>query len=245
MLENGFVLLTDTSFNNSQLISDLQTNWNITVEGAESNGDSFIFSVDDFMCAIAVMPAPIPNAEAEHYAQSNYYCSDALEIAKAHTAHLMVTVMSQAEGVEIDGMKLYSKIVSCCLGQDNATGVYTSGTVFSADFYRNICHEYLQGDAIPVMVWVFVGLGQNENGNQLYTVGMEKFQKEEMEINDSQLDMQTLHSSLLSMCSYIITSNLVLQDGETIGFSAEQKWAITRSESVYAPSEFSLKIVVS
>ncbi|QMT31978.1 DUF4261 domain-containing protein [Alysiella filiformis] len=41
---------------------------------------------------------------------------------------------------------------------------------------------------------------------------------------------------------YIISSGLVLKDGETIGFSAEQKWQISHSKSVYAPSEFSLKI---
>lgn len=249
MLENGFVLLTNNNFNTAQLINDLQSNWNITATDAESNDNSTTFTIDGFLCAIALMPAPIPAGEAERQAQGNYYCQDAVEIAKAHQAHLMVTVMNQTEGVEIDGMTLYSKIISSCLAQANATGVYTSGTVFSAGFYNQVCQQYLAGnqpaDSIPAMVWVFVGLGQNENGNQLYTVGMEKFGKAEMEILDTKLDMQTMHGSLLSMCSHIITSGLVLKDGETIGFSAEQKWSISHSPSVYAPSENSLKISVS
>ncbi|UOP08157.1 DUF4261 domain-containing protein [Alysiella crassa] len=71
---------------------------------------------------------------------------------------------------------------------------------------------------------------------------MAKFGKDEIEILNSKINMGTLHASLSSMCSYIISSGLVLKDGETIGFSAEQKWAISHSKSVYAPSEFSLKI---
>ncbi len=152
--------------------------------------------------------------------------------------------MNQVEGAEIEGMKLYSKVVASCLEQANATSIYTSGTVFSADFYRSTCQQYFADDGIPLIIWVFIGLGQNENGNQLYTIGMEKFQKEEMEILNSAIDMQRLHASLASMCSYIITADLVLQDGETIGFSADEKWAISRSESVYALSEFSLKISI-
>lgn len=245
MLENGFVLLTNDTFDNQQLISNLQNEWHITTENAHSKDDSFIFSVGDFMCALAVMPKPIPNGEAELRARANYYCPDAADIAKAHRAHLMVTVMNQAEGTETECMTLYSKIIATCLGQDNATGVYTSGTVFSAEFYRSVCEQYLREDGIPLMVWVFVGMGQNENGNQLYTVGMNKFDKEEMEILNSKLDMKTLHTSLLSMCSHIITSGLTLKDGETVGFSAEQKWVITRSKSVYATSEYSLKINIS
>lgn len=71
-----------------------------------------------------------------------------------------------------------------------------------------------------------------------------KVSKEEMEILNSQMNMKTLHTSLTSMCHYIITSGLVLKDGETIGFSAEQKWAISHSKSVYALSEYSLKIAI-
>lgn len=243
MLENGFVLLASASFDNRQFVQDLQTDWQITAEGAEGMDTSLVFSVGGYMCALGLMPAPVPNQEAEYRAKGNYYCPDAMEIAQAHQAHLMVTVMNQS-GSEIDGMKLYSKLVATCLKQANATGVYTSGTVFSAEFYRKVALQYLPTNEIPIMIWVFVGMGQTEQGNQLYTSGMPKFGKDEMEILNSRVDMRTLHTSLTSMCAYIIGADVVLKDGETVGFSAEQKWQISRSKSVYAPSEFSLKIAI-
>lgn len=241
MLENGFVLLNSHEFNIHQLINDLETDWGISAQ-AERHQDSFILNIGDFLCVLGLMPAPVPNGEAAHYAKGNYYCPDAVAAAEAHQAHLMVTVMNQAENTEVLGMNLYSKIVSSCLKPQNATAVYTSGTVYTADFYRKVAQQYLPNNEIPIMIWVYIGLGQNQQGNQLYTSGMAKFGKDEMEILNSPMDMGRLHASLSSMCAYIISSGLVLKDGESIGFSAEQKWQISYSKSVYAPSEFSLKI---
>lgn len=248
MLENGFILLTDNQFDYQQLIADLHTDWQISADNIDNSEDSFVFYIGECMCALALMPAPIPNGEAESRAQGNYYCSDAVAIAQAHQAHLMVTVMQQFDTPAGEGaialMSIYSKVVASALKQSHATGVYTSGTVFSADFYRAVCQQYLTANNIPIMVWVFIGLGQTEGGSQAYTVGMEKFHKHEMEVLNSPIELQTLHGSLLSMCSYIITANLTLKDGETIGFSADEKWQISQSPSVYAPSEQSLKIVI-
>lgn len=242
MLENGFVLLTTPTFDNHQFLQNLQTDWQLPIQNPEPQEDSLTFLVGDFLCAIALMPAPIPNDEAVHQAHGNYFCDDAVQIAEAHQAHLMVTVMTQEDNTELQGMKLYTKLISTALSQTNATGVYTSGTVFSKGFYQTVATQYLSKDEIPAMIWVFIRLGQTENGNQLYTIGMNKFNKDEMEILNSPLPMQTLHTSLLSMCSYIISANLTLKDGETVGFSETQKWQITRSKSVYADSEMSLKV---
>lgn len=245
LFENGFVLLNQNKFDFQQLLHDLQTQWQITATEVTIQDGSMMCSIGQYFCVAGLMPKPIPNNEAVKRAQVNYYCADAVSIAQAHQAHLMVTLVAQSDTENsIQCMRLYSKIIACCLRQQNATGVYTSGTVFSADFYTKIAEQYLRTEDIPIMIWVFIGLAKNEKGNQLYTIGMEKFQKEEMEILNSQMNMKTLHASLTSMCHYIITSGLVLKDGETIGFSAEQKWAISHSKSVYALSEYSLKIAI-
>lgn len=243
MLENGFILLNSNAFDVEQLIDDLKRDWQIDAILEQQQGSS-ILTIGDFLCAIALIPMPIPNDEAVHRAKGNYYCSDAVQIAQQHQAHLIVSVMNQTKGSELAGMQLYSKLVSGCLKQHNAIGVYTSGTVYSADFYQKTATEYLSKNEVPVMIWVYVGLGQTTQGNQLYTAGMNKFNLDEMEILNSSIDMGMLHASLSGMCSHIIGSGLVLKDGETVGFSATQKWAIRRSKSVYAPSEFSLKIEI-
>ncbi len=82
----------------------------------------------------------------------------------------MVTVMNQAPNSEVDGMRLYSKIVSGCLNQANATAVYTSGTVYTADFYQKIAKQYLPKNEIPIMIWVYIGLGKNELSSGIFAI---------------------------------------------------------------------------
>lgn len=62
-----------------------------------------------------------------------------------------------------------------------------------------------------------------------------------MEVVSSDTDGYDLYDFLLNITEYVIGSDVELQDGETIGFSEEQKLAITRSEGVSVDG-FSLKI---
>lgn len=244
MLETGFVLLKNGNFRTEQFIGDLQKEWQLTIDKVEGSLESFVLYINGFMCVFGLMPAPIPNQEAQERAKGNYYCPDAVQIATEHEAHLMVTVANQNGSNAQATMTLYSKLIATCLKQSNAIGVYTTGTVYGANFYRQVTQQYLPNNQIPVMIWVYIGLGQTKDGNQLYTRGMDKFGKDDMEILNSQVDMKTLHSSLTAMCGYIISSDLTLQDGESIGFSAEQRWQITKSKSVYASCDESLKIEI-
>ena len=44
--------------------------------------------------------------------------------------------------------------------------------------------------------------------------------------------MSELHNTLLGICTYLISEDVTLHDGETIGFSAEQQLAISRSPAI-------------
>ncbi len=58
---------------------------------------------------------------------------------------------------------------------------------------------------------------------------------------DSSANPNELHDFLSDIANYVITQNVLLQDGETIGFSAEEKLPISRNRGVAVPGE-SLKI---
>ncbi|WMT41316.1 DUF4261 domain-containing protein [Paenibacillus sp. D2_2] len=70
---------------------------------------------------------------------------------------------------------------------------------------------------------------------------MRAFGKSEIEIIDSQATPGDLRDFLIDISDYVVTNNVTLRDGETIGFSEEQKLAITRSEGVYVEGD-TLKI---
>lgn len=71
---------------------------------------------------------------------------------------------------------------------------------------------------------------------------MECFGKDEMEVLDVDADPSKVRDFLASMAGYVLEYDAVLNDGETIGFSAVDKHRITRGQGVALPDKVTLKI---
>ena len=54
---------------------------------------------------------------------------------------------------------------------------------------------------------------------------------------------EELRDFLASLASYVLACDVTLQDGETIGFSADDKHTITRSPGVGLPEEQALRVL--
>lgn len=66
--------------------------------------------------------------------------------------------------------------------------------------------------------------------------------KDEMEALDSDRSLEELRSFLYDIAYYVLSGDVTLLDGETLGFSEEQKISITRSAGVAVEGD-SLKLV--
>ena len=230
----GFVLLSEPSWDKQQLIRDLKEKWDIAAEEAEGDGDdTLMLTVDDSLVAVSLMSAPIPDGEAEANAENNYLWPEAVETAKAHKAHIMVAVIGKEEDA-LELGKLYVKALSACCRQPYATGVYASGVVFEPSFYED-CAEVMREDILPIFNWVWFGLYGGEGGLCGYTDGLEQFGREEIEVLDTDAQPEELRNFMAEIVSYVLEYGVELQDGETIGFSEEDKHTIIRSESEVLP----------
>lgn len=239
----GFALLSDNSWDKEKYIRDLKEQWDITAEeksDEERNPESLVFDVGDMMAAVSLMPAPVPNGEAEECAKNNYMWSEAEKTAKEHKAHIMVAVIGKEESL-IERGKLYVKLLSVCCHQKNITGIYTSGVVFQPRFYEGFS-GMMKEDSLPIYNWIWFGLYRTEKGISGYTYGMECFGKDEMEVLDVDADPSKVRDFLASMAGYVLEYDAVLNDGETIGFSAVDKHRITRGQGVALPDKVTLKI---
>ena len=119
-------------------------------------------------------------------------------------------------------------------------GIYDCGTVWLPENYIQSAMLMKEGE-IPLMDLVFIGLYHNEKGTSCWTNGLRSFGKEELEVIDSSQTPAEIYDLIFDLCSYIIQEGAVLRDGETCGFSMEQKLPITLSEGVYVNGR-SLKI---
>ena len=239
----GFALLSDNSWDKEKYIRDLKEQWDITAEeksDEERNPESLVFDVGDMMAAVSLMPAPVPNGEAEECAKNNYMWPEAEKTAKEHKAHIMVAVIGKEKSL-IERGKLYVKLLSVCCHQKNITGIYTSGVVFQPRFYEGFS-GMMKEDSLPIYNWIWFGLYCTEKGISGYTYGMECFGKDEMEVLDVDADPSKVRDFLASMAGYVLEYDAVLNDGETIGFSAVDKHRITRGQGVALPDKVTLKI---
>ena len=244
----GSVLLSKAEWDKEQLIRDLREEWGIVDEepdegdeDVENSDDAVVMRVGNMMLIVTLFHGHIPDNEAEINAENNYMWPEAVEVAKTHKAHIMVAVLGEEEKL-LERGKLFTKAMAVCCKQKYATGVYTSGVVFEPRFYEGLA-DMLKEDELPIFNWVWFGLYRSEGGLNGYTYGMDVFGKEEMEVLNTDAEPEELRDFLASLASYVLACDVTLQDGETIGFSADDKHTITRSPGVSLPEEqMTLKI---
>ena len=244
----GSVILSKAEWDKEQLIRDLREEWGIVDEEPdegdeddENSDDAVVMRVGGMMLIVTLFHGHIPDNEAEINAENNYMWPEAVEVAKAHKAHIMVAVLGEEEKL-LERGKLFTKAMAVCCKQKYATGVYTSGVVFEPRFYEGLA-DMLKEDELPIFNWVWFGLYRSEGGLNGYTYGMDVFGKEEMEVLNTDAEPEDLRDFLASLASYVLACDVTLQDGETIGFSADDKHTITRSPGISLPEEqMTLKI---
>ena len=88
---------------------------------------------------------------------------------------------------------------------------------------------------MPILI--YSGMYLAKRGLCDFTSCMRFFGYEEMEIVDSPKQPNDLLGFLLSISEYVLSEGVELKDGETIGFSEEQKLPITLSDGVSVPGK--------
>ena len=219
----GSVLLSKAEWDKEQLIRDLREEWGIVDdepaegdEDDENSDDAVVMRVGGMMLIVTLFHGHIPDNEAEINAENNYMWPEAIEVAKAHKAHIVVAVLGEEEKL-LERGKLFTKAMAVCCKQKYATGVYTSGVVFEPRFYEGLA-DMLKEDELPIFNWVWFGLYRSEGGLNGYTYGMDVFGKEEMEVLNTDAEPEELRDFLASLASYVLACDVTLQDGETISF---------------------------
>ena len=232
----SFVLLDESALDLDRLRKQLQEDWGIIIdknpEEDDDDSQSLIETINDMNLIVSLMPAPIPNDEAIHNAGTNFYWEEAVDVAKSHKAHILVTVLGGEKDL-LGATDLFVKVCTSCLKQPNAIAINTLGSVLQPEFYIEYAESSLNNNEFPLMNMVFFGIYSNDNGAtmSLYTYGLDVYSKLNMEIINSDKAVDETLSLLQSITEYVITSDITLQDGETIGMSEEQKLKITAIDS--------------
>lgn len=232
-LVNGFILLRDKSCDFEAVKNNLKEDWSIDISNEKVEENNLIFHVGDTMSALSFIPVPIPNGEAEENASHNYLWSKGVEETKKHQAQIVVAVFDENP---YTASKIFNKVVSSTLKLDNVIGIYKYPTVIPPDQYIEVA-EYLKDGELPLANMVYIGLYNSEKGISGFSEGISFFGKKEIEVLDTSLDPFDLYNFLYDIIYYVLNNDIELKDGETIGFSEEQKLPITISKGIAVEGE--------
>ena len=235
----GFVLLDEVRFDTEKYVKDLKEDWNLDYDFEITQEDNTIIAdYNGMIMTASLMPAPIPDNEAVEQAKTNYRWEKAVEAAEKHKAHLLVSVINRGDADNIEGAKHYVKLLANATKQEGCLGINILGTVIHPQMYYDFAKLYDENDDFPIENIVYIGLYGDENNTVSgYTYGIEQFGKKELEIIKSSEEAEEVYNFLASISDYIITSDVVLNDGETIGFSEEQKIQISVSKGIALDGE--------
>lgn len=256
----GFVLLKEQAYDLQALSVRLKNSWGIEpyvqkteeliVEGGQE-GDWFdqllkedvdvltepeiqdnnlVFEIPGAMIVIGFVPEAVPEGEAERFAKNNGEWKDALEVTKKHKAHLMIAVLP-GEKKPLDAGMDYIKIISSALEDPSAVAVYTSSTVLEPAAYRKEAEKMKEGK-LPVHNWLHFGFYQNEAGSNAYTIGMDAFGKDELEILGSSKSTEELKQFLLRTSIHVLQDDLMLHEQSVYEDEDGTKISIKREDAV-------------
>ena len=224
----GFVLLEDANMDWLRFKKILKDDWDIEFDD-EVKENAVVFQSDEMMVALSLLPNPVPNDEAVEAAKRNILWKDGADITSKHKAHLIVAVMNKFDPVE--QQVLFAKVASSVLKLDNAIGIYKSPTVYEKKFFIDFAMSIKKGE-YPMPIFVYVGMYLDKSGVCAFTSGMRYFGKEEIEVIDSKAQPEQVLSFMYSISEYILVDDIELKDGETIGFTEDQKLPIEISKGV-------------
>lgn len=240
----GFVLLKEACCDFSKFEKDFYDEWGITLSDSDQNNNmTKAYAVADFgekaILALSLVESPVPDGEAEQNAQYNYMWREAVQVAKSHKAHLIVSVVD-AQNPKVGGI-LFSMALAIVCRDVNTLGVYYNNVVVQPE-YIFAGNEFLKKDQFPILSLVWFGLSKSDKGVSAYTTGLRNLGKDEIEIVDVNKNPNEIRELLLNIASYVIEEDIILHAGETIGEDNTQRLRIVKSEGVNVEGE-SLKIL--
>ncbi|MFC0779279.1 DUF4261 domain-containing protein [Flavobacterium sp. HJSW_4] len=231
------LFINNDSYNIDSVIQNLKNFWGLSIINFSGDNNSAVFTVNNELATVFFIPGQIPGDEVSTSIQYAYNWHTAEEDLKNYTGHAVVSVMS-AQGSQVERYTLLSKLLCAILSTSNSIGVHQAKQTLLIprnQYLENI--DDLQQGKSPVHLWIYIGIKTSEQGNYMYTYGLPEFEKQEMEVQKSPQDLAELFNFFSNIISYVINNDVTLRNGETLGYTEDQKIKITASQGMFVEGQ--------
>ena len=193
---------------------------------------------------LAHMPAPVPGDEAAENADGNFLWPEGKAAAQAHRSHVIVTNMGSGEVPPIQSAVTVARLALVALELFDGIGVYwgNASVSNSREVFESFCQD-LSEEHVPLPVMMrFQFVPQSDRTLSLYTLGLRQFGLMEIEVERSRKDLGDIFEFVSNIAHYLVQSGPVIQDGNTVGGTAEEQIIVRHKPSMIDKSRKVYKI---
>lgn len=191
---------------------------------------AFAVDLGDLMCAVNVLPRPIPGGEVVEAARASWLWPNAADAIEGYGAHAVVFAQDSEERTA--PLVANTRVTAAVLAATDALGVYVGGAgmLVPAEVWRELATTL----SVPAPLWLNVGAvqeGRLRKRVSAHTAGMAQFGLMDIEVVHSPKRPGDLKTWVCDLASYLVAEGPVLADGNTVGAADDERARVT-----FAPS---------
>lgn len=188
--------------------------------------------------AVNLAASPIPWNQVEGPCATAWWWPQAAEAMRRPTEHLIVALVGTGESV-LARMLAATHFIAAAVKATDAVGVYwgAGGIVHEArEFVRQAAEGSLERP--PIHLWIDMRIERNDDGSyRFFTTGLAQFGRLEMEVESSRRAPQEILDFMYDLVFYVVTRDVEISDGETVGRTESDRVAVSIQPSVVTPDQ--------
>jgi len=253
----AFVLLTEPTLPKSKDVTRFYSEFS-------PDGDALVESVDDGgeqtrkeilslqfesgqAVFIALMPAAVPNGEADNGAQFSVSSLGTRWQLPDHSAHLIVTVPSSGSELStIDRLSRFTSLLAAVAKASPSVGIYWGGAsaTHDSEFFISVAAE--PGIATRMMLWTGISLAREPDGRlSMLSLGMGQLNLPDLLLVVAEPSEDTALETFFDLLAYVASRGEPLPEGDTVGRTADEKLPVHYVESPIGSGEQVWRVEVS
>lgn len=187
---------------------------------------------------VALMPAPVPNREADDattFSVSSFRKGGFT--LPPHHAHLLITTMGDVTNTAA-GLTRHTRIVAAIAKAAGAVGVYegNAGATHEPNFYVNVAASM----SVPTMLWNGLSMLRTEERVELLSLGMGQLELPDLLFVAPAAEGNEALEFFFDLLSYVASRGTRIAEGETVGRDADEKLVVH-----YVPSPIDEEVEVA
>lgn len=218
-------------FSATPFLDELKTEWNIQLTNLDQKKGSLDFTVDGQSVSVKFNNEKIGYATLQPSAEISWLWKNAEVESAKNKSYYAVSVTGKGA---LETNKLFTKIVAAVLDNTNSSGIFIPNRflLLSKGYYLESAKN-MTDQELPLYLWVYFGLLQNENKSSGYTFGMPELGFNDIEIIDSGRNLQEVHAMVYEIAHIVLLQNRRLKDGESVENSENQMVKVSLSPAKF------------